>query len=509
MRPKFLNLAVVFTLFTWIFLGCTHISAPVEDVPNFTAPEPLVQATETMPFTLPVELGVSFHPTMVESSINRVLSPLMYESLYYLNENYEAVENLVSSSWVSDNGLQWVFTLKEGIYFSDGTLMTGRIVASSLNEAKSVGSYYESRFSEIWSITGTDTTVTVSLTTPNYMLPCLLDIPISYGGGTLPLGSGPYQYNEYHCKLIFNENWWQDLELPREVELVPITKEGQLISAFDAGALSVVDGDLPTNYGLGFSGNYQVWEYHNSHFFYLGVQSNWGGNQKTLMSLCSQVIDRDKLVDLALAGYGVSARYPVHPYSEMGRALPVLEFNPSEVSERLSTLAAQSYTIDLMVNENSTQKVAIAQEIAEQLRQYDVRITVSVLSLEEYLSKLQSGDFQLFVGEAYLTPDFNLKDLILEGGAYAYGRSGTSWLETLWKEYRLKGTSVLDLAETADGDWIIEENFFSYVTEYSSVIPLFFKNGTLLSSWGHLDYATPVQNNLFYGLEDWVFRYVQ
>lgn len=488
--------------FTAILSSCTHISAPIEDLPQHEAPELLVQVPEQMAFTLPVESDASFHPTLVESKINKVLAPLMYESLYQLNSHFQAEPYLIESQWVSENGLQWVFTLKPEIYFSDGTIMTGSIVASALNEARRSDSYYVSRFSHVQNITSSGNQITITLTEPNYMFPSLLDIPISYGGGDLPLGSGPYQYSEYENKLLLNAAWWNSKTLPHEVNLVPIHQERELISAFDTGKLSVVDGNLPTSSGLGFSGNYQVWEYTSSHLFYLGVRSDWGSNQKTLLSLCSKVIDREKLVDLALAGYGIATDYPIHPWSEMGLMLPPIEYNLEETAERLIKLAKQSYTIELLVNGSSPQKEAIAREIAEQLRQYDVKIEVISLPVEEYLARLESGDFQLFVGEVYLTPDFDLGELLLAGGSYAYGRTGTDWLSYLWSEYRHKGFSILYPNEEGE----IEDHFFQYVEEYSSIIPLFFKNGTMLSCWGHMSQASPVQNNLFYNLAYWSFR---
>lgn len=487
---------------TTILTSCTHMSAPIEDLPQHDAPELLVQVQEQLPFTLPVESALSFHPTLVESKINKVLAPLMYESLYQINEHFQAEPYLVQSQWVSDNGLQWVFTLKPEIYFSDGTLMTGNIVASALNEARSTNSYYAPRFSQVMNITGSGNQVTITLSQANYMFPTLLDIPISYGGGDLPAGSGPYQYNAYHGKLILNPDWWKGDPLPQEVDLLPITQERELISAFDAGNLSVVDGNLPTSSGLGFSGNYQVWEYTSSHFYYLGVRSDWGANQKTLLSLCSKVIDREKLVDLSLAGYGIATEYPVHPKSEMGMMLPPTEYERDEVRERLTTLAKQSYTIELLVNGSSPQKEALAKEIAEQLRQFDVKIEIISLPVDEYMARLESGNFQLFVGEVLLTPDFNMGELLFSGGTYAYGRSGTDWLSTLWKDYRHKGLAILDANEEGE----VQEHFFQYVKEYSSIIPLFFKNGTMLSSWGHISQSSPVQNNLFYRLEHWGFR---
>lgn len=490
------KLGVSLLLLGLLSTGCANISAPAQEKVEIPVPEPVAKEQYILPFTLPFDPTASFHPCLVDSQLNMDFSSLMYESLYQVNQEFKAEKVLVAEESVSENGLQWVFTLKEDIFFWDGTVLTGKIVASALNEAKGNLSRYAPRFENIRSITGTDTQVTVNLIEPNYLLPTLLDIPISYGGGTYPLGTGAYEYVEESSKLVKHTLWWQEKEVPDTVILMATTKEEDLISAFDAGELSLLDGDLTTSQVLGYSGNYQVWEYGNPRLFYLGVAGEWGGNQKTLLTLSSQVIDRELLVDKILAGYGVATEYLAHPHSELGQALPQWEYNPMLVEERLNQLASVSYPVTLTVHENNVQKVSLAEEIAEILTQYGLRISVEKLSWENYVNALESGDFQLFVGEMYLTPDFNVGELLTTGGTFAYGRSGDTQIDFLWQEYRRYGLEVLEG----------EENFFTYVQEEMSIIPLFFKNGTMLSVWGHLEVASPVAGNLFYRLEDWVFR---
>lgn len=541
------GLLLICSMVVWLS-GCTNISAPVEEEMVDSTPESIYQEVEILPFTLPIHGNGSLHPAFVDTQINLTLVPLLYEGLYELDENFEARAVLVSEESVSEDGYTWTFTLKDEIYFWDGTLLTGALVASSLNEAKAEGSRFGSRFSGIRSVVGRENQVVVTLSEPNHLLPNLLTIPISYGGGNVPQGTGPYGYWVGSDRLTWNDLWWGEAELPLEVLLVETALEADLISAFDAGQVSLLEGDLTTSTLLGYSGNYQVWSYGSSRMFYLGVEQSWGNTYKTLLGLCSEVIDREALLNQVLLGYGVETWYPVHPDSEMGRALPEVVFEPWVYGERLEQLAAVSYPVRLIVHEGSEQKMSLAYGIADQLGEYGVRVNVEALSWGDYISALERGDFHLYVGEIYLTPDFDLGNLVLSGGEFAYGVAYDWDLEEYWRSYRREGLGILEpdlveipveeamwlegyeylqeeLAREPEMDeWgnVIEEvtypetvwvrgeevpaHFFTYVREQNTVLPLFFKDQTVLSLWGHIEYMTPVMGNVFYGLVDWVFR---
>lgn len=496
-----------------LLTSCSHISAPVDDSLSYVTPEPLVAEDKyALPFTLPYDPQSSFHHCFAEKQINRTLSPLLYEGLYELDPNFNTIPLLVESESVSENGLQWTFTIKSGIFFWDGTELTSRIVASSLNEARSDASQYSTRFSNVRSITTWENTVTLELYTPNANLPAILSIPISYGGGTLPQGTGPYLYEADSQSLQRNPNWWQNKSLPQEILLAPTSQEGDLISAFDAGELSVLDADLTTSQVLGYSGNYQVWEYPSTHLFYLGVTSYWGVNHHPLLDLMNQVINRDLLVENILAGYGVATYYPVHPQSQLGQTLPTIYFAPLDVADQLLSLAEVSEPIDLIVHEHSEQKMSLARELASQLSQYEVVINIVPLPWEEYLESLVSGNFQLYIGEMYLTPDFDLTKLITTTGEFSFGKWGDSYLDELWNDYRLRGIDILNPTPIYDenGEWIGENqnpyHIFTYLQDDLTILPLFFKNGTMISLWGHLLDASPANLNLFYDLEHWSFQ---
>ena len=149
---------------------------------------------------------------------------------------------------VSEDGLTWTFTLREGITFSDGTPLTGTVAAQALRDAMAPDSHYAQRLGGVRSVAAGEGTVTVTLSTPNGALPVLLDIPIALGDGDRPLGTGPYVLTEEatgETVLTARSGWWQGRSLPfQTIHLASVGQADDLISSFDAGDITLLDADL-------------------------------------------------------------------------------------------------------------------------------------------------------------------------------------------------------------------------------------------------------------------------
>lgn len=474
--------------------GCSTISAPPEDSPTFPLPEPIVIAPPNLEFTLAIYPNESLHPTLVTNQTNHSLAPLLYESLYVLDEYFNPIPLLVDSSQVQNNGYRWVFTLKNDVTLWNGSPLTASMVASALNEARN--GHYAPRFYGINSITAYQNLLTIDLATPNWNLPALLDIPISNGGGNYPQGSGPYIYWAEEEILRQNPDWWGTTDLPEQILLEPIHASNDLSSAFDGGNLSLIYGDITGNQSFGYSGNYEVWKYHSTNLIYLGFDTTNPKLNATLRQIISLSISRDTLVSQCLAGYGTATMFPHHPAT--GLSLPPWSYDP--------IASAESYfyygnlpALRLLVHDENQEKLMIAQEIAQQLENYGLSIEICPLPWADYLLALQEKNFDLYLGEIYLTSDFNTSSLLSSWGEYNYGQYFDSYADSLWEEFRSQGITE------ENADW----HYFHYFYSQMPIAPLCFKEGTALSLWGHLSQANPTAHHLCYELEQWVVEQVQ
>ena len=161
---------------------------------------------------MPYYSELTMNPFTCTDYTNRALFPLIYQSLFVTDQNYNVSPLLCGSYVVSDDMKNYTFYVDKNARFADGDEVTGEDVTASLLAAMANG-YYVGRFSHIKSIANTrDGGVLIQLDTPYENLPALLDIPIVKElevEADRPLGSGPYRLDEYigGLRLQQNKRW--------------------------------------------------------------------------------------------------------------------------------------------------------------------------------------------------------------------------------------------------------------------------------------------------------------
>lgn len=467
--------------------------------------DPSVQQDETLPEDIPFQLAVydhySLHPILAENRANLALSTLLYEPLFALNASFEA-EGVLCETWsVSEDGLVWTLSLRPGITFSDGTPLTGEIVAAALNTARTEPSRFVSRLSAVAAVSGEGLTVTITLSAPNGALPALLDIPIPLDNSDRPLGTGCYvltQGAEGLC-LTARSGWWQSGKaLPIEtIPLKSVAKSDELILSFESGDVALVDVDLMGTNSLGYSGSYETWDYATTSMLYLGFNTQSGlCRSAAVRQALALGIDRESIAQVDFARHAVPTALPVHPNSPLYDAAEneTLSYAPEELMTRLTQLHLSGRTLRLLVNSENAARVHAAERIAQQLSWTGLKLEVEKLAFEDYTLALQRGEFDLYLAEVSLTADFDLSALILPGAALNFGG---------WSDPNV--TALLSQLRGSQGALraIHAKSLYTYLAQEAPIAPICFKNGCVLTRWGRLSGLEPVRGNVFYHLEGW------
>jgi len=462
-------------------------------------------APVTTPFTLAVYPEFSLHPTQAANRANLTLAPLMYESLFTVDASFQAQPALCQSYTVSEDKLVWTFTLRSGVTFSDGTPLTGQTAADALELARQSGRY-QARLADIAGIAAPEDAprqVIVTLRRPNGALPLLLDIPIALGNGDRPAGTGPYVLSEAGdaLSLTARSGWRQSGEKALPVQSIPlraVSRSDELIYAFDAGDVSLVDVDLLATNAMGYSGNYQTWDYGTTDFLYLGFNIQTGVCRSAqVRRTLALAVDREAIASQIYANHAVPAALPVHPSSplyDQSAAGAAPGYDPEELAAQLEGQRLQNQTLTLVVNSENTAKASAAQRVAYQLNAAGLTVELRQLPYEDYTAALAQGDFDLYLGETVLTADFDLSPLLSSAGALNYGgwRDG----ETDGLLYALRAAALEDRPAAALA-------LFTHLNGQVPIAPIAFKNGSVLTQWGRLSGLSPVRNNVFYQFENW------
>lgn len=472
------------------------------------APSP---AAEALPFALAWDPEDTLDP-LAAGTPNQTLIPLVFQGLFAVNGSFEA-ENALCSSYVqSEDGRSWTFTLREGVSFSDGTLLTGAHVARCLNAARG-SALYGARLAAVTAVTAGEGTVTVNLSAPNGALPVLLDVPVFLepAEGAWPLGTGPYCFDggEGELCLRLSPEWRGSAPPLDTIPLRQVTSVSERIAAFDTGQVTLVDTDFTASGALGYSGRYESWDYPSTVMLYLGFNTQKGAcKEAALRRAVSWSIDRAEAAASSLSGHADPAVLPASPKSALyDEALAKeLDHTPSEGAQLLEdagyrlnddgllTQRGRAVTVTLLVNRENAFRTGLADRLAGELGELGLTVTVSKLPWDDYLAALERGEFDLYLGQVKMTADFDPTALI--AGGLNYGGFDGKELDGALAEYRAASGQARAAAGSALWTLLAEETPFA---------PLCFVRGCVLTRWGTVSGLTPTQNDPFYGMKNWKF----
>ena len=168
------------------------------------------------------------NPVKTQSTLNQLVDCLVYDRLFEVDENFNVTSRILSDWYYSkneDSAGVWVLKVREGIQMHDGSTLTAQDVAYSVSciftserhkhLQQQVGRVYSSAYNgEVYlAVEGAD----------NAQLPQRMSIPVIKSGSVgdeIPVGSGPYMYNEARTALVKFDGYENSESLPLdEVQL--------------------------------------------------------------------------------------------------------------------------------------------------------------------------------------------------------------------------------------------------------------------------------------------------
>ena len=309
--------------------------------------------------------------------------------------------------------------------------------------------------------------------------------------------------NDEDLLLSARGDWWQAGTRQMPLQELPLTQvEGTdgLISAFDSGEVGLVDVDLMGTNAIGYSGSYETWDYPTTDFVFLGFNTRSGiCRSDTVRRALARGIDVENIAQGDFARHAVVAGLPVHPYcplynQTLAQAAP---YSPEDMTAGLTEAGVLGRTLRFVVNSENTAKTAAAQRIAYQLEAAGMEVDLERLSFEAFTSALSKGNFDLYLGEVVLTADFDLAPLLSSRGDLNWMRWSDRDTDTLLDTLAAAGDDTRSQAADA---------LFAHLNEQIPLVPVCFKNGSVLTQWGRLTGVAPVRENAFHSMENWHIR---
>ena len=385
-----------------------------------------------------------FNPYTVSTDTNRQLCKLLYEPLVKLDNEFQPVFSLAQS--VEIDGKECVVTLKNA-RFSDGSYLTADDVVYSCNLALKSSTSYAAKLYEVKKVVAADSkTVVFTLTKSDPYFVNLLDFPIIKSGSDEvtdsdnvyqpPVGCGRFMVAGDKVSLVINPYVHSGEGSINSVKLINAPDGESIAHYIEVGAADIYYNDFSDDDTVRMSGD--KYDINLNNLVYIGINSQ---NEALALvelrqALCS-AIDRDSICQTVYYNNAISATGFYNPvWNDVKSVQNIQTVTKSEITiENLEKIGynkldkdgkrvnskGRSLSFTLLVNSENTDRVRLANLIKEQLWVYGIKVTVLERKYETYLSMLEEGDFQLYLGEVKITENMDFTEIISPDGAVAYG----------------------------------------------------------------------------------------
>lgn len=480
-----------------MFSGCKKQLGPHiptgDGLYNDTTQEPTAPGLSDQSLTLACYFEKSLNPYTATDFTNRTLLPLMYQGLFSVDRNYQAVPILCKEYRVSPDMKMYTFYLCAA-RFSDGTVLTAEDVVASL-EAARLGSYYSGRFLHILSVTAENGAVVVSLDTPMENLPLLLDIPIVKAAQVnepLPLGTGAYVMDDAISgkRLRRQAAWWcatDSIITAPSITLVEAHSASKIRDQFEFEDVGLVCADPGSDSYADYRCDYELWDCENGLFLYLVCNKNSPVfSNDTVRKALTHAFDRDYLVETYYRGFASSATLPASPDSPYYSQTLASRYGYDSLAftTALSEATLETKEITFIVNSDDSLRLRVGRYLAKVLTDYGLTVNLMEVTTSKLAEQLRWGTYDLYLGQTKLSPNMDLSSFFGRNGNLSYGGLADTTIYALCRESLANQGNYYNLHEQVmEGGWLC---------------PLLVRSYAVYATRGLLTELNPARDNVFF-----------
>lgn len=446
-------------------------------------------------FKLSYTQADSLNPFEARTLNNQVLSQLVFESLFDLDENFKASLN-IASSYEYEDSTTLVVGITAGLTFTDGSVLSADDVVNSFNAAKE-SEYWGSSLGEIDSCAvRSQSEIVFYLDAPDPYAHNLLVFPIvsSDDEGNYPVGNGRYYYADENGETVLKANTESGFKPHITViHLENIASEDSIDNAVNIGNISFAFRDLSSNSSRRITANKRLINMNN--LVFIGVNNKSGiTTNANVRKAISLAIDRSTLARSAYGGFAQAATGVFNPHFELSESQLFTEEGDTEAARQILQASGISNTdISIVVNSSNTERVTCAKLIEQQLEQAGFSVTVYEENDDRYFDRIAKEQFNLYIGEIKLPPDMSLRAFFDEDGTAHYGIDTAASASAAAYNAYMDGSGQL-------GDFLLK------FSDEMPFIPLVYRRGMICFT---KTMNGDVQGNYydcFSNIEDWYFE---
>ena len=506
MRKRFLYIFLALAV-TLGASGCSAVTDWIDEQKARIFPDETVTEEETNGFKPnTINAGIygfdTFNPLITQSQSVKEAMGLVYEPLYTLDSEMRPVPVLAENVQKSADGRTIVVNLKQGVTWHDGTPFTATDVAYTFKVIRSGVTNYTQNLANVADYTMLDDyiiQITLAKSAPTFE--SLLTFPIvkyqtdmSVNGRYVPNGTGPFCYGTQTSvdEIYFGafENYRNGRAAIDAMCLHVADAYERYMTMLEASEIDFSSGDIVDLMTYMPKGSLKLYDYPENRMVFLGFNM---GNEILSGALTrkgiAELIDRKSIVDSVIFSRGTASKIPINPASYLYYDENV-NFEADELAAnwmlgddgwgpdidgqfvRTVNRGVQSMTMELLANGDSAEQSNVADALAAHMNRFGLRITVTKLPYNEFMSRITSGVYDMFIGEIDVPANMDLTQLTSSSGNY-FGYNNPE-LDTI--------TAQMSMATSDEELKALFEQYSEIVLNDMPFAVIYYRKGSLISS---------------------------
>lgn len=476
-----------------------------------------------------IRLGISNYDTInpLISNNKEILNidRLVFEPLMTITKDYK-IEMCLATECSKISEISYVIKIDNNKKWQDGSSFVAKDIQftiEKLKERKSVYSYNVEKISDIQILDSS--TIKINLSSPDPFFEYNLTFPILsnnyyigedfYTTDKIPIGTGMYKISKIepnNITLEKNDKWWNKENANAKIEKINIkifSEVGEVYNSFKLGNIDVFN---TANYDLeNYIGTigYAKHEYKGRNFDYLAFncQDNILKNIEVRKAI-GYAIDKTNIVATVYNNNSYVSDFPIDYGSYLyantlvssgyngEQAKKVLQDNGWEYKnnrwQKTQNNRTSRINLNLTVNRDDLNRVAVAENIKAQLAQIGVGITINKVSASQYNNSLQNKNYQMILTGVYNGYSPNLETFFGMNNLQNYNNEEIN-------------TILIDVKNINDEN-LLKEKYSKIVEIYNNELPflsLYRNKNTVVRSQNLAGEITPNNYFSYYNFYTW------
>lgn len=477
-----------------------------------------------------INLGIAefdtINPILSKNKNVQDISKLIFEPLVDLSTDYKA-EPCLAKEWAKQD-TSYIIKLRDDVKWSTGDAFTAEDVRYTIDRLKDSSSIYSYNVQNVVSVDVIDSnTVKINLDKEVPFFEYNLTFPImsqaNYAGedfstsqkNQAPVGTGKYKIlsvQDGSITLDKNTNWWNIKNKNLLLEKINITKYaslGEMYNAFKIGNVDLISTDntsLQEYIGkIGYAPKEMKGREHT--FLSLNIKNGFL-SQTEVRQAISYSIDKENIVSSIFNNKCYTSSFPLDYGSWVYQSQNASAGYNLEQAKQVLTDAGwifrnkywqktvnyrtQKLTLNLLVKSGDNDLNSVADNIKTQLENQGIHINIVQASDFQYVTMLNSGNYDIALCRMYLSPSPNIETFFGDNNLANYSNNEVSEL-------------MKEIKNTTD-DATIKKDYSRLVEIYKSDVPYI----SLYTNKYNVAYNNSLTGNInpnwfnsFYNVESW------